>query len=174
MASRSSAYGSRFSRRTARIFYRGTSPSDTWPLSPSTQHAFFSRNDRNPADPNDFHRLDLVLAPSATVRWRIDLPPSVKIARFLTRVRAAPGDGMLARGARVNLIGEAGEARVFVPARDRKDLSLDLRPYAGRTVTLQVLSEEAGSNVPLLFEAPRVDLTLDPGAESATAVSPGK
>jgi hypothetical protein len=127
-----------------------------------TLPAFLSRDDRAPGDPNDFHRLDLVLAPGAAVTWRIDLPPNVKIARFLTRVQAGPGDEMLARGARVQIVGTAGEARAFVPAGDREALSLDLRPWAGRTVTLRVLSEEASGGVPLLFDAPRVELEQAP------------
>lgn len=126
----------------------------------SNERAFLSRDDRAPADANGFRRLDLVLAAGAAVTWRIDLPPNLKSARFLTRVRAAPGDEMLARGARVDVVGGTAGARVFVPAKSRQTLSLDLRPYAGRSVTLRVLSEEAKSTVPLLFEAPRVELEI--------------
>jgi hypothetical protein len=92
----------------------------------------------------------------------------LKIARFLTRVRAAADDAMLARGAHVSLAGDAGGARVLVPAGGREPLSLDLRAYAGRTVTLRVHAEEASGGTPLVFEAPRVALTLDPGQNPRT------
>ncbi len=105
--------------------------------------AFLSRDDRTPGDLNDFHRLDLVLAPGAAMTWRVDLPPDLRSARFETRVRAAAGDPMLARGARVTVDGESRDARVLVPAGERAPLSLDLRPLAGRTVTLRIEAEEA-------------------------------
>ena len=103
-----------------------------------------------------------VLAPGATVSWRVDLPPNLKSARFRTRVRATAGDPMLARGARATLSDDTGEARVFVPAGGREPLSLDLLPFVGRSVTLRILAEEAGGGAtPLIFEAPKIELRVD-------------
>ena len=128
--------------------------------------AFLSRDGRTPGDLNDFHRLDLVLATGAAVTWRVDLPTNLKSARFETRVRAAAGDPMLARGARVTVDGEAREARVLVPAGERAPLSLDLRPLAGRAVTLRIEAEEATGAASLILEAPRILLTVDADANA--------
>ncbi|MGA7992304.1 MAG: hypothetical protein WCC53_12775 [Thermoanaerobaculia bacterium] len=122
--------------------------------------AFLSRDARTPGDPNDFRRLDLVLAPGAAVTWRVDLPPNLRSARFESRVRASTDDPMLARGARVAVMGEAVETRVLVPAGGRELLSLDLRAYAGKTVTLRLTAEEAEGDAPLVFEAPKIELRL--------------
>jgi hypothetical protein len=75
---------------------------------------------------------------------------------------------MIGRGARVSLDGEAGEARVLVPAGEREPLTLDLRAHAGRTVTLRIQAEEAAGVAPLIFETPRVEIAL------ARARAPGK
>ena len=128
-----------------------------------TRQAFLSRDGRTSADPNDFKRLDLVLAPGAAVTWRVDVPRNVRVAEFRTGVRAAPGDVTLARGARISLDGKADGTRVLVPAGGREALSVDLRASAGRTVTLRIQAEEATGGSPLVFETPRVELTLDPG-----------
>ncbi len=122
--------------------------------------AFFSADDRTAGDLYDFHRLDLVLAPGAAVTWRVDLPAGLKTARFDTRVRAAADDPMLARGARVSVEGEAGEARVLVPAGERAPLTLDLGPYAGGTVTLKLVADNANGARPLVLEAPKIRLLI--------------
>jgi hypothetical protein len=122
--------------------------------------AFLSANDRTPGDLYDFHRLDLVLAPSAAVTWRVELPPDLKSARFETRVCASNDDPMFARGARASVEGAASEMRVLVPAGGRESLSLDLRPYAGRTAALKLVAEEAKGRKPLIFEAPKIELRL--------------
>jgi hypothetical protein len=125
--------------------------------------AFLSRDGRTPGDPGDFHRLDLVLAPGAAVTWSVDLPPGLKSARFETRVRTSEDDSMLARGARVSVTGdlvEPAEARALVPAGGKEPLSLDLRAYAGSTVTLKLMAEEAAAGAPIVLEAPRIELTV--------------
>ena len=126
--------------------------------------AFLSRDGRTPGDLNDYHRLGLVLLPGASVTWRVDLPADLKSARFETRVRASTDDVMLARGARVTVVGaDPAKARTLVPASGRKPLSLDLAAYAGKTVTLRLAAEEAEGGAPLVFEAPRVELAIGPG-----------
>ena len=127
--------------------------------------AFFSRDGRTPGDPDDFHRLDLVLAPDAAVTWRVDLPPNLKSARFETRVRASANDPMLARGARVEVAGEPGGARALVPAGGDEPLALDLGPFAGRTVTLRLTAEGAEAGAPMVFEPPKIEISLRRGAE---------
>lgn len=129
-------------------------------IATSRAAAFFSRDGRTPGDANDFHRLDLVLAPGAAVTWRVDLPKNLKEARFETRVSASKNDPMLARGASVAVAGGGDEARVLVPAGGREPLSLDFRAYAGRTVTLRLTAEEAERGAPLVFEAPKIELRL--------------
>lgn len=128
-----------------------------------TRQAFLSRDGRTSADPNDFKRLDLVLAPGAAVTWRVDVPRNVRVAEFRTGVRVARDDATLARGARVSLDGKADGTRVLVPAGGREALQVDLRASAGRTVTLRIQAEETTGGSPLVFETPRVELTLDPG-----------
>jgi hypothetical protein len=128
--------------------------------------AFLSRDGRTPGDPNDFRRLDLVLGPDAAVTWRVDVPPNLKSARFETRVRASRDDASLARGARVTTVGgsvEPVEARVLVPAGSDEPLALDLGAFAGKTVTLRLTAEEAEGGRPMIFEAPRVELSLESG-----------
>ncbi len=86
---------------------------------PESAPSFFSNDGRTPADPRDFHRLDLVLAPGATVSWRVDLPPGTRRAAFSTVVRAAPGDPQLGRGARVSVTAEGSPVsprRACVPS----------------------------------------------------------
>jgi len=122
--------------------------------------AFLSRDGRTTGDLYDFHRIDLVLAPGAAVTWRVDLPSNLTSARFETRVRAAPDDPMLARAARASVAGNAADARVLVPAGGREPLALDLRAYAGRTVTLRLAAEEADGGAPLVLEAPKIELRL--------------
>jgi hypothetical protein len=129
-------------------------------LEPGGTRSFLSADGRTPGDLTDFHRLDLVLLPDASASWRIDLPATLKFARFETRVRTSPSEPMLARGARVAVAGEAAEARTLVPAGGREPLSLDLGPYAGRTVTLRLTAEEAEGGAPLAFEAPKIELRL--------------
>ncbi|MFI5198067.1 MAG: hypothetical protein ACHQJD_05570 [Thermoanaerobaculia bacterium] len=129
----------------------------------STRAAFFSHDGRTPADPKDFHRLDAVLAPGAAVTWRVDLPPNLKSARFLTRVRAAPGDPTLERGARISATAEDSpvvlEERAFLPRETARPLSVDLSSLSGRRVTLRLTGEETQEGAtPLIFEAPRVEI----------------
>jgi len=128
--------------------------------------AFLSRDGVTPADPKDFHRLDFVLSPSSTVSWRVDLPPNLKSARFLTRVHAAPGDEMLARGARVSVTAEGSsvtlDKRAFVPRETARPLSVDLSSLAGKRVTLRLAAEETPEGaMPLVFEAPKIELRVD-------------
>ena len=128
--------------------------------------AFLSRDGVTPADPKDFHRLDFVLAPGSTVTWRVDLPPNLKSAQFLTRVHAAPGDEMLARGARVSVTAEGSsvtlDKRAFVPRETARPLSVDLSSLAGKRVTLRLAAEETPEGAtPLVFEAPKIELRVD-------------
>ena len=87
----------------------------------------------------DFHRLDLVLAPGAAVTWRVDLPSDLQSARFRdASLRSPPDDAPApARGARVRqrrFEAISRDARASSrPATGRKPLTMDLRPYAGRT-----------------------------------------
>jgi hypothetical protein len=131
-----------------------------------TSAAFFSRDGKTPGDPNDFHRLDLVLGPNAVVTWRVDLPPDLRSARFETLVCASKDDPMLARGARVAVVSGSGEpvhARALVPAGGKEPLSLDLGALAGRTVTLRLTAEEAAGGAPMVFDAPRIEIVLRHG-----------
>ena len=116
---------------------------------------FLSRDGTTPADPNDFHRLDLVLGPDAAVTWRVDLPPSLKSARFETRVRASADDPMLARGARVAVAGEPLEARALVPAGVDEPLALDLRAFArsGGARTFAQLAQQLSGPRPIVARA---------------------
>jgi hypothetical protein len=128
--------------------------------------AFFSRDDQTRADPNDFHRLDLVLAPGASVTWRVDLPPGRSRATFSTVVWAAPGDTQLGRGARVLVTAEASsvflDERAFVPRELARHLSVDLSSLAGKSITLRFAAEEAPeSGTPLIFEAPKIDVRVE-------------
>jgi hypothetical protein len=132
----------------------------------NSRTAFLSRDGRTPGDPNDYHRLDLVLFPDASVTWRVDLPPDLRSARFETRVRASQDEHMLARGVRVSIAGEPAASRTLVPAGGRESLSLDLVAYAGKTVTLTLTAEEAAGGAPMMLEAPRIDLALAPRQHS--------
>jgi hypothetical protein len=145
-------------RRT--YLLQGDVPLERVRLEPPAARSFFSADGRTPGDVGDFQRLDLVVAPGTAVTWRVDLPPALNSARFVTRVRAGAGDPMLARGARVAVAGTTDEERALVPAGNRVPLSLDLRAYAGRTVTLRIQTEEARLGAPLVFEAPRIELRL--------------
>jgi hypothetical protein len=128
--------------------------------------AFLSRDGVTPADPKDFHRLDLVLAPSASMTWRVDLPPGTRSAMFSTVVRAAPGDAQLGRGACVSVT--AGglpvllEERAFLPREEARPLSVDLSSLAGKRITLRLFAEETHEGeTPLVFEAPKIELRVD-------------
>jgi hypothetical protein len=124
--------------------------------------AFLSRDGVTGADPNDFQRLYLVLAPDASVTWRVDLPPNLKSAQFRTRVRVRDDDGGLARG--VSLRAEAGptiaESRAFVERGGSGPLTLDLREFKGRAVTLRLHAEESPDGRTLILQAPRVMIEL--------------
>ncbi len=130
-------------------------------LEDPTRRAFLSLDGRTPGDPDDFHRLDLVLGPKAVVTWRVDLPPNLKSARFETRVSASRDDPMLARGARVEVAGEPEGARALVPAGGDEPLALDLRAFAGKTVTLRLSAEEAEGGRPLVFSAPKIEIRAE-------------
>jgi hypothetical protein len=123
--------------------------------------AFLSLDGKTPGDPDDFHRLDLVLDPGAVVTWRVDLPANLKSARFETRVYASRNDPMLARGARVDVAGEDAGARALVPAGGREPLRLDLEAFAGKTVTLRLTAEEAEGGAPLVLEAPKIEIRAE-------------
>jgi hypothetical protein len=135
---------------------------------PETAPSFFSADGRTPGDIDDFRRLDLILAPRSTVSWRVDLPPNLKSAQFLTRVHAVPGDETLARGASVSVTAEGSpaslEERAFLPRETARPLSVDLSSLAGKTITLRLSAEETHEGAtPLVFEAPRVIVTADAG-----------
>ncbi len=121
---------------------------------------FLSRDGVTRGDPDDFRRLDLVLAPGTGVTWRVDLPKELTSARLETRVRTSPGEPMLGRAARVSVEGSDATARALVSPGGRESLALDLSPFAGRTVVLILTAEEARDGAPLVFEAPRVELRL--------------
>ncbi|MGZ5381500.1 MAG: hypothetical protein ACXWFQ_06535 [Thermoanaerobaculia bacterium] len=136
-------------------------------LEPESAPSFFSDDGRTRRDIDDFRRLDLVLSSGGAVSWRVDLPPNLKSAQFLTRVHAAPGDEMLGRGARVSVTAEGSsvvlEERAFLPRETARPLSVDLSSLAGKRVTLRLAAEETHEGAtPLVFEAPQVLMTLDP------------
>ncbi|MGA7992303.1 MAG: hypothetical protein WCC53_12770 [Thermoanaerobaculia bacterium] len=157
-------------RRT--YLLQGDAPLGRVRIEPGGAPPFLSADGRTRGDPNDFRRLDLVLAPGAAAAWRIDLPPNQRSACFESCVRASTDDPMLARGARVAVMGDAGETRVLVPAGGRELLSLDLRAYAGKTVTLRLTAEEVEGGAPLVFEAPKIELRLAPPSRDATQSRP--
>ena len=135
-------------------------------LEPASAPSFFSADGRTQRDIDDFHRLDLVLSPGSTVTWRVDLPPNLKSAQFLTRVHAAPGDEMLARGARVSVTAEGSpaslEERAFLPRETARPLSVDLSSLAGKRATLRLAAEETHEGAtPLVFEAPKIELRVE-------------
>jgi hypothetical protein len=134
-------------------------------LEPGKGSSFLSANGLTPADPRDFHRLDLVLAPGASVTWRVDLPPGARRATFSTVVRAAPGDTQLGRGARVSVAAEGSpaslEEHAFLPRETARPLSFDLSSLAGKRVTLCLAAEETHEgDTPLVFEAPKIEMAL--------------
>lgn len=138
---------------------------------PESAPSFFSADGRTRRDIDDFRRLDFVLSPGSTVIWRVDLPPNLRSAQFRTRVHAAPGDEMLARGARVSVTAEGSpaslEERAFLPRETARPLSINLLSLAGKRVTLRLTAEETHEGATsLVFEAPRVLMTLDQRAES--------
>jgi hypothetical protein len=135
-------------------------------LEPGWAPSFFSDDGRIRRDVADFRRLDFVLSPGSTLSWRADLPPNLKSARFLTRVRAASGDPMLGRGARVSVTAEGSpvilEARAFLPRDEARPLSLDLSALAGKRITLRLAAEETHEGeTPLVLEAPKIELHVD-------------
>jgi hypothetical protein len=135
-------------------------------VEPPNLRVVFSRDGVTPAEPNDFHRLDLVLASGASVTWRVDLPPDTRRATFSTVVRAAPGDPMLGRGARVSVTAEGSsvllEERAFLPRKEARPLSVDLSSLAGKRVTLRLAAEETHEGeTPLVFEAPKIELRVE-------------
>ena len=128
--------------------------------------AFLSRDGLVPADPKDFHRLDAVLAPGAVVTWRVDVPTATRTARFHSVVRTAPGGPSEVREAAVSASagpdGPALTSRVFLPQGEKRELALELSRFAGKTVRLSLISEEARApGAPLLWKAPRIDLALE-------------
>jgi hypothetical protein len=134
-------------------------------LEPESAPSFFSRDGKIPGNIEDFHRLDLVLSPGTTATWRVDLPPNLKSARFLTRVHAAAGDLQLGRGARVSVTAEGSpvvlDERAFLPREMARPLSVDLSSLAGKHVTLRLAAEETHEGeTPLVFETPRVELEI--------------
>ncbi|HEX5856209.1 MAG TPA: hypothetical protein VFZ57_11370 [Thermoanaerobaculia bacterium] len=135
-------------------------------LDPASAPSFLSRDGRVPGNIEDFHRLDLVLSPGATVTWRVDVPPGTRTARFRTVVRTDPNESFNARGAAVSAAGGADgptiASRVFLPRGEKRELELDLSRFAGRTVKLSLGAEETqGPGAPLLWEAPRIELALE-------------
>ena len=129
----------------------------------SGSRAFLSRDGRTAGDPNDFHRLDLVLAPGAAVTWRVDLPPNVTMASFEARVRVPAEDAAPTRIVRVGVAGTEREALAFASAGGKADLSLGLQAFTGRTVTLRIRCEEGAGAVPLVLEAPRIEIEIPRG-----------
>jgi hypothetical protein len=136
-------------------------------LEPESAPSFFSDDGTTRRDVDDFRRLDLVLAPGASVTWRVDLPPGTRRATFSTVIRAAPGDAQLGRGARVSVTAEGSsvllDERAFLPRETARPLAVDLSSLAGKRITLRLASEETHEGeTPLVFEAPRVFMTVDP------------
>jgi hypothetical protein len=128
--------------------------------------AFFSSDGATPADANDFHRLDLVLVPGASMTWRVDLPPGARRATFSTVVRAAPGDQQLGRGARVSVTSGGSpvllDERTFLPRETARPLFVDLSSLAGKRVTLRLAGEETREGAtPLIFEAPKIEMHVE-------------
>jgi hypothetical protein len=137
-------------------------------LEPESSPSFFSADGQTRADVGDYRRLDLVLAQGGSVIWRVDLPQGTRRATFSTVVHAAPGDPQLARGARVSVTMEGSpvflEELTFLPSETARPLSVDLSSLAGKRITLRLFGEETHEgDSPLVFEAPRVVLALDPG-----------
>jgi len=134
-------------------------------LEPESAPSFFSDDGRTRLDVNDFRRLDLVLSPGGTVSWRVDLPSGTRRATFSTVIRAAPGDPMLGRGARVSVTAEGSsvflEERAFLPRETARPLSIDLLALAGKRITLRLAAEETHEGgTPLVFQAPKIELAL--------------
>ena len=135
-------------------------------VAPPGSPAFVSHEDHKPADPNDFHRLDLVLAPDTGVAWRVDLPPGARIATFSSVVRTVPGESQSGRAAHVSVMSEESpvrlDGRAFLSPGNPAPLSLDLSPLAGKRITLRLTAEETPDfAAPLVFEAPKIELRLD-------------
>jgi hypothetical protein len=98
----------------------------------------------------------------------VDLPPGARRATFSTVIRAAPGDPQSGRGARVSVTAEGSsvllDERAFLPRETARPFSVDLSSLAGKRITLRLAAEETHEGAsPLVFEAPRVLMTLHPG-----------
>ena len=124
-----------------------------------TAAAFLSRDGRTAGDerlppPRPRPR------PGAAVTWRVDLPPDLTTAAFAARVRVPAEDAAPTRIVRVGVAGAEREALAFASAGGTADLSLDLRAFAGRTVTLRISCGEAAGAVPLVLEAPRIEIEI--------------
>ena len=150
-------------RRT--YLLQGDVPLGRVQLEPESAPPFFSDDGRTRRDVADFRRLDLVLAPGAAVTWRVDLPPGARRGTFSTVIRAAPGDPMLGRGARVSVTAEGSsvflEERAFLPRETARPLSIDLLALAGKRITLRLAAEETHEGgTPLVFQAPKIELAL--------------
>ena len=135
-------------------------------LEPMSSTSFFSRDGVVPADPNDFHRLDLVLAPGATATWRVDVPANIRLARFASAVRAQPNGLHAGRYARFTVVSKDVhlQEHVFLEKGARRSVSLDLARFAGQSIRLEIHSEDAKAPAaPLLFEAPRIEMQVAAG-----------
>jgi hypothetical protein len=134
-------------------------------LEPGTAPTFFTADGRTRRDVDDFRRLDFVLSPDSTVAWLVDLPPNLTSARFRTRVHATPGGAQLGRGAHVSVTPAGSslalDARAFVPAETTAPLEVDLSTWAGKRITVTLAADETHeAALPLIFEAPRIELRL--------------
>ncbi len=126
--------------------------------------AFLSRDGRTPGDPNEFHRLALVLPPGARATWRVDLPAGLARAELRTEVRRSRTSGPVPRTLTVRAAAGdlSREERIAVPEASSKRLSLDLLPFSGSTatITLEADRDAAATRRPLLLAAPRIELAV--------------
>jgi len=131
---------------------------------PGEAPAFLSRDGRTPGDPNDFHRLDLVLPARASATWRVDLPPNLARAVFVTRTRRNDSTSGHEATASIEILAEDGPlAPALASPPGSKGLSLDLVPHAGRAIAVRFVGDDRGRGTPpVVLEAPRIELEIRP------------
>ncbi len=120
-------------------------------------------------DPARHRRLPTTRPRSVARRGReLERGPPSRSARhvFDARPRGPWRPAARARRARLGHGGglvRLARERTFLPREETRPLSIDLSTLAGRNVTLRLEAEETHEGAtPLVFEAPRVLLTLDP------------
>jgi len=131
---------------------------------PGEAPAFLSRDGRTPGDPNDFHRLDLVMPARASATWRVDLPPNLARAVFVTRTRRNDSTSGHEATASIEILAEDGPlAPALASPPGSKGLSLDLVPHAGRAIAVRFVGDDRGRGTPpVVLEAPRIELEIRP------------